>query len=262
MNLNFLTRGVGRTLGSLAVVVLFCGMMAACDKKSDDQQQADSSATAATSAAAMAGGVASLDDNDYVIFDGSGSMTNCVDRSGREYSADSSCIAKIDGAKQAVSTAISNASDDHRNRGLYVFDDNGRSERVALGGDDRDAMLKAVSQIQAGDGTPLGPAMEKGARALIAQYNKQLGYGTYRLIVVTDGMPDHMSDVEDALAFIKKSGVPIQIYTIGFGMNDPDHPLRKASVAFTAAYNGEEVQKALTSAMSESNNFDPADFHK
>jgi Ca-activated chloride channel homolog len=172
------------------------------------------------------------------------------------------CQPKIDGGRQAMLAVLGKIPDEHVNLGLYVFDDNERGERVKLSGSNRAEILSAVNAIQAGGSTPLGPAIKVGARALIEQYHRQLGYGTYRLIVVTDGMPDSAYEVDDALKFIRESGVPIEMYTIGFGMNDPDHPLRKASVSFTPAYNGAEVKDALQQAVSESSTFDSVEFKK
>jgi hypothetical protein len=204
---------------------------------------------------------ASLDLNVYFVFDGSGSMNNCppIPPSDQERNFDGRCDRKIKAAKEAVSAVVKTLPP-NTNLGLYVFDNNGRSERVKLAGNNQTEFLNAVNRIVAGDGTPLGAAMEKGAKALEVQFKKQLGYGEYRLVVVTDGMPDTPSEVPHALSQIRKSGVPISIYTVGFGMNDPNHPLRKASVTFWAAYTGEAVKDALQKSLSETQDFDPTEF--
>lgn len=267
-----------KTVASLALLAMLALPLGGCfedDAKTNNGQQTTTASSPAASTAPTAApvktatsvpaivaatGVASLDSNIYIVFDGSGSMWNCVDRKGNEYRADNKCTPKIDGGKQALLSVVGKLPDDGVNVGLYVFDSNGRNERVHLGPHNRDTVLKAVNAIRAGDGTPLGPSITVAAKALIAQYNQQLGYGTYRLIVVTDGMPDSDYDVRQALDYIAKSGVPISIYTIGFGMNDPTHPLRAASLSFTAAFNGGEVKDALEQAVSETTTFDPADF--
>jgi Ca-activated chloride channel family protein len=255
------------------VACAFIGLTACGDDSSstsNNQQPAQSTQSAPAKAATPSQpaaqapelqGEASLDVNLYVVFDGSGSMDNCppIPPNPNERNYDGHCQRKINGAKEAVAAVVKTLPP-HTNLGLYVFDNNGRSERVKLGPNNSTQFLNQVSRIVAGDGTPLGPAMDKGARALEDQYKKQLGYGEYRLVVVTDGMPDYMSDVTKALDGIKKSGVPISIYTIGFGMNDPNHPLRKASVTFWAAYTGEQVKDALQKSLSESQDFDPSDF--
>jgi hypothetical protein len=206
-------------------------------------------------------GVVSTDDNLYVVFDGSGSMDDCVDSQGNVNNVHG-CQKKIDGAKAAVRSVINSLPNDGVNIGLYVFDSNDRSERIPLGPvkNNRGQFLDAVNRIDAGSGTPLGPAITQGALALKRQYGKQLGYGTFRLIVVTDGMPDEMSDVRDALNSMHKSGAATTIYTIGYGMNDPNHPLRKASLTFTAANTGEQVKNALQAAVSEADSFEPSSF--
>lgn len=195
-------------------------------------------------------GVVSSDKNNYVVFDASGSMNACAVRT-------NNCQRKIDGGKQALSAVINLLPAKNVNLGLFVFNDEVK-ERIPLGPGNSQKFLKTIKGIEADGYTPLGKAIKAGADALIAQYKKQLGYGTYRLIVVTDGMPDSESEVRDALKFIEGSGVPIEIYTIGFGMDDPEHPLRKASVSFTAAYSSDELKKALESAVAEQSTFVPS----
>ena len=45
----------------------------------------------------------------------------------------------------------------------------------------------AIDSITSQGGTPLGEYMKQGADALLDARKKQFGYGTYRLLVVTDG---------------------------------------------------------------------------
>jgi Mg-chelatase subunit ChlD len=73
------------------------------------------------------------------------------------------------------------------NLGLYVFDRNGERQVVPLASNNRAAFLAAIDQVDAAGATPLGDAIGKGAHALVKEYKKQLGYGDYRLIVITDG---------------------------------------------------------------------------
>jgi hypothetical protein len=287
MNLRSVISGARAALVALAFIGL-AGSLAGCNDDSSSNSNAPAQSTSAPTQAAPAPAApaqtaqapqakaatpsqpaaatvsdaeASLDLNVYFVFDGSGSMNNCppIPPSDQERNFDGRCTRKIKAAKEAVSAVVKTLPP-NTNLGLYVFDNNGRSERVKLAGNNQVEFLKAVDRIVAGDGTPLGAGMEKGAKALGVQFEKQLHYGEYRLVVVTDGMPDTPTEVPHALTQIRKSGVPISIYTVGFGMNDPNHPLRKASATFWAAYTGEAVKDALQQSLSESQSFDPTEF--
>jgi hypothetical protein len=265
----------------LLTAIGLAGSLAACDDSSKSSNSGSSSGSSAGSssttttsggtqdqatppaqAAAQAtvpGAEISLARNIYVVFDGSGSMWNCPPD--RDY--DGKCTRKIIGAKWAIKEMIKKLPDDV-NLGLYVFDEYGNSERVPLGPNNRAQFLAAVDHIRANNGTPLGGAVASGVQALDNQFGKQLGYGEYRLVVVTDGLPDSMADLQDALNFMQspKSAAPVALYTIGFGISDPNHPLRKYSVIYTAADTETQVKDALTKATSELDSFDSTDFKK
>jgi len=192
-------------------------------------------------------GVATLTRNFYFIFDGSGSMANKV--SGGEQQFEN----KLVGAKWAVRQFMTKVPDDV-NLGLYVFDGNGRREVVALGSGNRERFLSAVEQIRAGGGTPLFSAITFGADQLVNQYKQQLGYGEYRLIVVTDGIADNISS---AARYTDRFGIPI--YTIGLYIGE-DHPLRQFSMSYRAADNFEDLARALEETVAELPSFDVTEF--
>lgn len=181
-----------------------------------------------------------LTSNLYLVIDGSGSMQG----------------SKMEGAKAAVREALSKVPDD-LNIGLYVFDWNGASERVPLGPDAKQQVLEAVDAISADRGTPLGPSIAAGTAALKAQREKQHGYGTYRLIVVTDGEADDQYALKNAVA--EAAASKISIYTIGVEMRS-DHSLKADSVDYRSADNPAEVAKALTDFSTEGASFDPTVF--
>ena len=178
----------------------------------------------------QAAGIQLLNRNMYVIFDGSGSMNyNCRgDRFDR----------KIDGAKWAVEEFLKTVPQ-NVNLGLFVFDNNGMREVVPLALENRAAFLEAVKVIDAAGGTPLADAMKSGTEKLVAQYKKQLGYGEFRLVVVTDGIAN---GIPQAAQYAIERG--IAIHTIGLCIGD-DHPLRHWSMSYRAANNSEDLKKAL-----------------
>ncbi len=195
-------------------------------------------------------GEISLAANFYIIFDGSGSMG---DRPGGACSGDQQFRYKIDGAKWALREFIKNVPRD-ANLGLYVFDSRARKERVSLGPDNRTTFEDAVDDIEDGGNTPLARAIRFGTDRLVEQYKKQLGYGTYRLIVVTDGQA---SNIPDAVEYATERGMPI--YAIGLCIGN-DHPLRELAHSYRAADSAADLQRSLKEAVAESETFDATEF--
>lgn len=194
-------------------------------------------------------GKISLTKNFYFVFDGSGSMKTLP-------AGESSGKTKIDGAKWAVLEFLKKVPRDV-NLGLYVFDDRGRRQVLPLGPNNRAQFIAAVDNVDAGDSTPLGEAIRQGAEALASQYKQQLGYGEYRLIVITDG--DATDSLDKGVREAQRHKIPI--YTIGFDMPG-DHELRKHSVSYRAADSAKEVEKALEEAAAELDVFDQTAFRK
>ncbi|MCB9397736.1 MAG: VWA domain-containing protein [Acidobacteria bacterium] len=192
----------------------------------------------------------SLARNIYFIFDGSGSM---YDPPGSQCGSDNRFRNKLEGAQWAVTEFLKSIPDDI-NIGLFVFDNNGMSERVPLGTSNREAFLAAIQNVRAGGGTPLYEAMRTGTQQLVNQYRNQLGYGEYRLVVVTDGIA---SNIAEASVNTLSKGIPI--YAIGLCV-ESNHPLRQYATSYRSADNFEALQKGLEETLAELPSFDPADF--
>ena len=184
-----------------------------------------------------ADGEIALTKNFYFVFDGSGSMSW-----------------RINDAKWAVKEFMKNVPQDV-NLGLYVFDGYGYREVLPLGPNNRQQFLTEIDKVSTGGGTPLGDATYKGVHSLVDQYRKQLGYGEYRLIVVTDG--ESSDNLDRGVAEANKFSIPI--YTIGFGIGER-HALRKHSISYRSADSAEELKQALEQAASELDVYDPTDF--
>jgi len=198
----------------------------------------------------VVGGEVSLARNFYFIFDGSGSMSDRPPRAG-----DQSFSSKLEGAKWAVDKFMEHVPNDV-NFGLWIFDRNGSRETVALGPGTREDFLAAIRRSRAGGGTPLAEAIRSGVDQLVARYKRQLGYGEYRLVVVTDGQAD---GIPSAAAYAEKFGMPI--YTIGFCVGE-DHPLRAFSISYRTANSAEDLKQGLEEAVAESETFDPTVFEE
>jgi uncharacterized protein with von Willebrand factor type A (vWA) domain len=211
----------------------------------------EQSGTSTLGPASKPQGTISLRRNFYFVFDGSGSMQHWPKNEAKDADRKDR---KIDGAKWAVREFLKKVPDDV-NLGLYVFDRNGKREEVPLGPNNRAQFLGAIDAVKAGGNTPLGDAITRGSKALAKQYKKQLGYGEYRLIVITDGeATDYLaSGVNEA----KQNKIPI--YTIGFDMGQ-EHELRQHSISYRSADSAAEVEQALEEAAAELDIFDPTAF--
>lgn len=197
--------------------------------------------------------VADTSRNFYFVIDGSGSMNERIsqtDRSNLRFHN------RIEGAKYAVREFMNSVPAD-ANIGLFVFDNRGFREVITLGKENRGEFLRAVDAIVPGNGTPLGEAIEGASDSLFRQRAKQLDYGEYRLIVVTDGEANGKVSISDAAAYAEERGVPL--YTIGLCMKQ-DHDLRRFSVSYKAADSAEDLKSGLEAAIGESEVFDPSSF--
>lgn len=206
------------------------------------RQPTEDSASNAPSVAFPSDGEQSARRNFYFVFDGSGSMAG-----------------KLDAAKRAVNSFMKSVPNDV-NLGLYVFDEGGSREAVSLGPNNREAFLKMVNRVEAGGGTPLGASMFTGCNALLGQYKKQLGYGEYRLIVVTDGEPSDGNEFNKACEYARQAKVPI--YAIGYNVPGGNHPLRdpRYTVSYREATDEKSLQRGLEEVTAETETYDAQSF--
>jgi uncharacterized protein with von Willebrand factor type A (vWA) domain len=189
-------------------------------------------------------GEASTASNFYFLFDMSGSMNESC--SGER---------KIDGAKEAVSRFMKNIPDDV-NIGLMVFGTRsaeGYEEALPLGPDNKQRFLDIINTLQPTSQTPLGEALLAGVGKIVEQYKNQLGYGIYRIIVITDGEQTGI-DLREPCRYLSRHGF-IGLYSIGLCMKK-SHTLKNYSLSYRDANNYEELEKALVEATAESEIFD------
>jgi hypothetical protein len=225
--------------------------MTSSEVDSDSNNSADASGGAGGTGTRK--GAMDLSRNFYFVFDGSGSMKDPPPASDN---GDHNAPSKIVGAKWAVTEFMKHVPK-NVNLGLFVFDAHGEREVLPLGPNNRQKFLDDINAVQAKGGTPLGDAVGKGALALAKQYKKQLGYGEYKLIVITDGEADDR--IDNGITKAMKYNIPI--YTIGFGIG-PTHSLRKYSISYRSADSAKQVESALEEAAAELDVFDATSFKK
>ncbi len=194
-----------------------------------------------------------LDDNEYVVLDGSGSMGSgdCSSHTSRE--------GRMADAKTAI-VRFERGIPAATNLGLYVFDGKGWGERVPLGRgpQNRAAFEAAVNAVSSGGNTPLGASIDTAFNVLRAKAETQGGYGTYRIVVETDGEPtggsDPMGDLRRSVDKVAAS--PVILETLGFCITDKDHPLNRPGVTiYHEAQDPTQLTKGLDAILAETDAF-------
>ena len=195
----------------------------------------------ATSGQTLAADV--LAQNYYLVFDGSGSMSDKNCANGKE---------KVDVAKTAVKKFVASLPES-ANIGLYVFDHHGAAERVPLG-QNKPQILQSVKRVVANGGTPLRSAAEAGYKALTRQAEKQLGYGEYHLVIITDGEPSSNEDPQAIVHKILRES-PVQIHTIGFCIGEGHSLNVPGKTYYAAASNPTELEAGLAKVLAEADDY-------
>lgn len=188
--------------------------------------------------------------NYYVVFDASGSMseTRCADGK-----------TKIDAARMAIAAFAQSLPAD-ANLGLLAFDGAGIRERLALAPADQAEVGHVVGGIYPGGVTPLRSAIAKAYEAITEQGKRQLGYGEYHLVVVTDGEfnpnSENPADVVDKIL----DDSPVVIHTIGFCIGVQHSLNQEGRTFYKAANNPDELKQGLDDVLAESPSFDVKTF--
>ena len=174
--------------------------------------------------------------NYYIIFDGSGSMKG----------------EKIHIAKKALKEFIKSVPKE-ANVGLAAFDTKGNFERAPLGSS-KEKIIAAIDKVVASGHTPLGETTAIAYKKLEKQARKQLGYGEYNLVIITDGHATDKDTLNESINIILNDS-PITVHTIGFKIGK-DHILnQKGKIFYTQANNFKELSRSLKKVLAESVKF-------
>lgn len=175
-------------------------------------------------------------DNVMIILDGSGSMQERM-RDG---------TTRIDAAKRAIITVLESIPEDTA-VGLVAFS----RGKVGLLGDlgaSRSSLARSVTNLREAGGTPLGEALKVAADGLLTARSQQLGYGTYTLLVVTDG---EAGDTDKMVAYapeIVTRGIRMDV--IGVDMKQV-HTLREYAHRYRSADDTASLSEAVASTFAE-----------
>lgn len=178
-------------------------------------------------------------DHIVIVLDASGSMTGSM--------ADG--VLKIDAAKKALKE-VANTIPSHTRIGLLVFSAGNTEDDwvYPLGELNLKRLREAINLPEPSGSTPLGTYMKIGADRLLEERQKQFGYGTYRLLVVTDGEADDSWRTETYTPLIMARGIKIDV--IGVAMAE-DHTLATKVHTYRRADDPASLQKALRAVLGE-----------
>lgn len=183
---------------------------------------------------------AAFQDNVVIVLDASGSMTGIMQGAN---------VTRMQAAKQALLQVVDKLPAS-TNVGLLVFSSANLSTDWAypLGRVDRVALRQAVLLPEPSGHTPLGAYLKQGADALLEQRRKQHGYGTYRLLMVTDGEANDPELVEAYLPDVLARGITLDV--IGVDMAG-DHTMATRSHSYRRANDPESLVRAVTAVFAE-----------
>ena len=183
-------------------------------------------------------------ENIVVLLDASGSMNDPFSVTNQ----DNESITKIQVAKEALETVLTQLTEDV-NIGLLVFSvAHSDPWLYPLGMKDEVRFLSALSSVEAGGGTPLAQYMKSGADTLLAQRERQFNYGSYRLLIITDGQAKSAELVNTYTSAIKDRQIRIDV--IGVDMEE-EHTLATVVDSYRRADNPEQLVEAVAKVLAE-----------
>lgn len=176
-------------------------------------------------------------DNVVVILDGSGSMGgNMGDGQ-----------TKMRAAKVALRNALTTI-DEETYFGLLAFSRNINGWAYDFQKLDRVKAWDAIKTVTEGGKTPLGKYLKMGADQLLTQRKELFNYGTYRLIVITDGEASDQDAMNRFAKELVNRGITLNV--IGVGM-EKQHSLKGLAHQYVDARDPEGLSAAVTSFLAE-----------
>lgn len=165
--------------------------------------------------------------NIVILFDDSGSMM----QRGRIYKAQKATISLLKSLKDGTNISIYAL-----NKKMIV-----KLQAVENGVENA---IKKIENIRADGSTPIGKSLEVVTKVLEREKQKQSGYGSYTIIIVTDGKANSPTTMFKAVDKAIDEGFIIK--TIGLDIHD--HKLKKVT-EFVEASSQAELSNALLKAV-------------
>ncbi len=181
-------------------------------------------------------------DNVIIVLDASGSMKRPMR---------GTSTSKMSAAKDALKAVLKQLPPS-THVGLLVFSAAGGGPDwvYPLGARDDQRLMAAIDAPRPGGGTPLGRYMKIGADRLLKARDAQFGYGSYRLLVVTDGEADKMDrpKMESYTPDIVSRGITIDVIGVDMAGN---HTLATKVHSYRSANDPASLQRAVREVFAE-----------
>jgi hypothetical protein len=179
-------------------------------------------------------------DHVVIVLDASGSMKQKMPGSNQN---------KMDAAKDALIEVLSTIPQS-THVGLVVFSAANIKDHwvFPLGKRDDNTLLPAIKSINPNRGTPLGKYIKIGADRLLEERKAQFGYGTYRLLIVTDGEANDRDLVEKHTPEVLSRGLRVDV--IGVAMKQ-DHTLATKVHTYRRANDASTLKQAIAEVFAE-----------
>ena len=179
-------------------------------------------------------------DNVVIVLDASGSMKQRMRGSG---------VQKMKAAKAALKSVLRNVPPT-THIGLLVFSaKNLRNDWVyPLGPREEERLLEAIDRPIPEGATPLGKYIKMGADRLLEARAQQYGYGTYRLLIVTDGEAQDPKSVAIYTPEVLARGILVDV--IGVDMKI-DHTLASMAHSYRRANDPDSLERAIREVFAE-----------
>lgn len=169
-----------------------------------------------------------------IVFDDSGSM-------GEDFGGQP----RMDAAKRGLKVVLKSVSKSTW-IGLLALNAGWAYELSPL---DQARLNAVIDRIDTNGGTPLARSIKAGADRLMAEREKQFGYGSYRLLVVTDGAETADTDlIETYPPEVRSRGLTLDVIGVGIG---GEHALRKNAHSYRSADNPRELEHAIREVFAE-----------
>ena len=166
-------------------------------------------------------------DSVVVLFDTSGSMDKNM----------GSGQTRMETAKPALKTVLTKLPPDTW-VGLLTF----RGWEYELGPRDDQRLFEAIDRLSSDGSTPLGNYLKIAADRLLQEREAEHGYGTSRLIVVTDGQANDEDVMEQNAPEVVARRIRMDV--IGLAMQD-EHTLARTANSYQPASSAAQLDEAL-----------------
>lgn len=160
----------------------------------------------------------------------------------------------IQAAKAAVITNVQSLKESDY-VGVYALNA-GEILPIMTSEDASSQISRAIKYIRSDGNTPLGASLATAYQLIRDEAGYQRGFGTYRIVVTTDGAASDEEYLEKMMIDILTSS-PVELATIGLGIG-PGHILNLPGITtYVSIDNVEDLSAALAQVSAEQTDFQP-----